>query len=57
MEEKRYNPIGLCRFLDIEVYEGDKLIYSGMVEDAPDDVKAKCYKSVEIKNNKCIYEV
>ena len=56
-EEKRYNPIGLCRLLDIEVYEGDKLIYSGMVVDAPEDIKAKSYKSVENKNNKFVYKV
>lgn len=57
MEEKLYQPIGLCRLLDIEVYEGDNMIYSGMVEDAPEDIKAKCYKSVENKNNKFVYKV
>ena len=57
MEEKLYQPIGLCRLLDIEVYEEDKLIYSGMVEDAPEDIKARCYKSVAIENDKIIYKV
>ncbi len=57
MEEKVYQSIGLCRLLDIEVYDEDNIIYSGMVKDAPEDVKARCYKSVEIKNNKIIYNV
>lgn len=57
MKEKNYGLIGTGRLLDIEVYENDKLIDSGMIEDAPDEIKQKMYKNIELVGNKAIYNV
>lgn len=57
MNEKSYGPIGTGRLLDIEVYENDNLIYSGMIEDAPDEIKKKMYKNIKLVGNKAIYNV
>jgi len=56
-EEKLYGPIGNGRLLDIEVYENDKLLYAGMVESAPAEIKGKMYKEVQLVGNKEIYKV
>ena len=36
---KYYGKIGNFRKMDIEVFKGEKLLYKGMIEDAPDDIK------------------
>lgn len=57
MEEnqKLYGPIGNGRSLDIAVYQNENLLYSGTVEDAPDNIKGKMYKEVILDGNKCKY--
>ncbi len=52
-----YGKIKESRLLNIEVYEGENLLYKGKVEDAPEDVKNKNYQSVEIKDGWVIYQV
>lgn len=56
-EEKLYGPIENGRLLEIEVYENNNLLYEGMVESAPDEIKGKMYKNVELIGNKAIYKV
>jgi len=49
MERKVYQTIGSGRLLDIEVILDDnKIIYTGMVEDAPDWIKQLKYSSVKM---------
>ena len=54
--EKTYMQIGLGRLLDIIVYLDDKLIYEGMVENAPENVKKLKYSEIEVQG-KIIYKV
>lgn len=56
MENKKrtYVEIGSGRLLDITVYLDNNLVYDGMVEDAPDNVKKLKYSEVEIQG-KIIY--
>jgi len=58
MDNKRkvYSQIGLGRLLDINVYLDDNLVYDGMVEDAPEEVKTLKYSEIEI-SNKVVYKV
>ncbi len=54
---KTYPPIGTGRLLNIKVILDDsKVIYTGMVEDAPDDIKKLTYTKVE-SGNPMIYYV
>lgn len=40
MDKKRvYGQIGLGRLLDISVYLDNSLVYDGMIEDAPKEIK------------------
>ena len=55
--EKLYGPIGNARLLDIEVYENGILKYSGIIEDAPEQIKELMYKSVKLINGKSVYEI
>ena len=50
MENKKrtYVEIGSGRLLDITVYLDNNLVYDGMVEDAPDNIKKLKYSEVEI---------
>ena len=52
-----YGKIKESRLLNIEVYEGENLLYKGKVEDAPEEIKEKKYLSVEIKDGWVIYKV
>jgi len=52
--DKLYQQIGAGRLLDIIVYLDDIEVYSGMVENAPDEVK-KLYYSKVIMKGKCEY--
>ena len=44
-----YGKIKETRLLNIEVYEGETLLYKGKVEDAPEEIKEKNYKSARNK--------
>ena len=48
--------IGLGRLLDIGVYLDNKLIYDGMIEEAPDEIKKLKYSEIEVQG-KVIYKV
>ena len=52
-----YGKIKESRLLNIEVYEGETLLYKGKVEDAPEEIKERNYLSVEIKDGWVIYRV
>ena len=52
-----YGKIKESRLLNIEVYEGDNLLYKGKVEDAPEEIGNINYKSVKIKDGWVIYSV
>lgn len=57
MDKKRvYGQIGLGRLLDIGVYLDNKLIYEGMIEEAPDEIKKLKYSEIEVQG-KVIYKV
>ena len=57
MDKKRvYGQIGLGRLLDIGVYLDNKLIYDGMIEEAPDEIKKLKYSEIEVQG-KVIYKV
>lgn len=56
MDNKRvYGQIGLGRLLDIVVYLDNKLVYEGMIEDAPDEIKKLKYSEIEVQG-KVIYK-
>ena len=40
--------------LEIDVYDGDKLIFNGKVENAPEDLKEKHVKITSIEGKKVI---
>ncbi len=52
-----YGKIRESRLLNIEVYEEGELVYKGKIEDAPEEIKDRNYKSVEIKDKWVIYNV
>ena len=57
MDKKRvYGQIGLGRLLDISVYLDNKLVYEGMIEEAPDEIKKLKYSEIEVQG-KVIYKV
>ena len=57
MDQKRvYGQIGLGRLLDISVYLDNKLVYEGMIEEAPDEIKKLKYSEIEVQG-KVIYKV
>lgn len=48
MERKIYNEIGLSRLLDIRGIKDDtEILYEGMVEDAPEDIKQLKYSKIQ----------
>lgn len=56
MEKKRtYGEIGLGRLLDITVYLDNELVYNGMIEDAPEEIKKLKYSDIEVQG-KVIYK-
>lgn len=55
--EKLYGPIGNARLLNIEVYENGNLKYSGIVDEAPEEIRNLRYKTINLVNGKGIYEV
>lgn len=52
-----YGKIKESRLLNIEVYEEENLLYKGKVEDAPEEIRNRNYKSVEIKEGWVIYNI
>ena len=46
-----YGKIRESRLLDIEVYEGDNLLYKGKIEDAPEEIRQLKYSKVNISND------
>lgn len=48
--KKIYQAIGSARLLDIIVFLDDKIVYEGMVEDAPQEVKNLKYSDIKIKD-------
>lgn len=54
---KTYLSIGTGRLLDIIVYLDNAVVYEGMVEDAPDDIKTLKYSEIKVKNGQVIYKI
>lgn len=54
-KRKVYQSIGSGRLLDIEVILDGEKVYSGMVEDAPEEIKKLKYSKVEIENKMSYY--
>lgn len=52
-----YMSIGVCRVLNVKIIneETKELLYEGMVENAPDEIKAMQYKSVDVGNQTIFY--
>ena len=52
-----YMTIGVCRLLNVKIInqETKELLYEGIVENAPDEIKAMQYKSVEVGNQTIFY--
>ena len=48
--KRTYIEIGSGRLLDITVYLDNNLVYDGMVENAPDNIKKLKYSEVEIQD-------
>lgn len=43
--------------LEIDVYDGDKIIFNGMCEDAPEDLKQKQIKILKNENKKLVVKL
>lgn len=43
--------------LEIDVYDGDKIIFNGMCEDAPEALKQKQIKILKTENKKLVVEL
>jgi len=52
-----YGQIGESRLLNIEVYEEENVLYKGKVEEAPEEIRKRNYKTVEIKDGWVIYNL
>ena len=56
--KRAYLPIGAGRLLDIRVVLDDnEVLYEGMVENAPDDIKKLRYAKIEIDSGTTILHV
>lgn len=47
---KTYMPIGSARLLDIRVILDGEVVYDGMVEDAPQEIKNLKYSEVDMRD-------
>ena len=54
LANKKIMKISEFNLLEIDVYDGDKLIFNGRVEDAPEDLKEKHVKITSIEGKKVI---
>ena len=52
-----YGKIGESRLLNIEVYKEESLLYKGKVEEAPEEIRNRNYKTVQLKDGWVIYKV
>lgn len=52
-----YGKIKESRLLNIEVYEGENMLYKGKIENAPEEIANRNYQSVQIKDGWVIYQV
>ena len=52
-----YGKIGESRLLNIEVYEGENLLYKGKVEEASEEIRNRNYQTVKIKDGWVIYNL
>ena len=52
-----YMSIGVCRLLNAKVIkqETNELLYEGMVENAPEEIRVMQYKNVEVGNQTTFY--
>ena len=53
----RYLRIGDLKLLNIKVKKDDNIIYSGMVEDAPDEIKETNYKTATFDSEFIILDI
>lgn len=49
---KTYLPIGSARLLDVRVIMDDRVIYEGLIDKAPDDIKQLKYYDISFDGNK-----
>lgn len=54
-EKKVYFPIGSARLLDIKVILDDKVVYDGMVDDAPEDIRKLKYSKISLEEKFTYY--
>lgn len=52
---RKYEKIGGFRLLNIEVYYDEKKVYTGAVEDAPEEIKQLEYSKVELGDPTKLY--
>ncbi len=45
------------RNYEVDIYEGEKLLYSGEVNDAPDELKKRETKTMRLEHKKIIIEL
>ena len=51
-----YLTIGSCRCLDVQVCLDDEIVYDGLIEKAPEEIKQLKYSNIEV-SNKMIFKV
>lgn len=54
-EKRVYFPIGSARLLDIKVILDDKVVYNGMVDDAPEDIRKLKYSKISLEEKFTYY--
>lgn len=54
---KTYLPIGSARLLDVKVIMNDQVVYEGLIDEAPDDIKKLKYYDISFDGNKVEYKV
>lgn len=54
--KRTYMQIGGGRLLDIQVYLDGNMVYDGILENAPDEIKKLKYSEIQM-SNKLIYKV
>lgn len=52
-----YGKIGDMRRIEIIVSKDGKQVYSGSVNDAPDEIRELHYKSIQLKSGKAYLEI
>ena len=49
--------IGDLNLLEVDIYDGENLIYNGMCEDVPENIKSQHIKITRIDGKKLILEI